>query len=60
MQIADAAGFQFVDLLDPFVSASSNTAYYTYDSHWNEAGHRLAADTVADYLREYPCAEKPS
>ena len=27
MQIADAAGFQFIDLLDPFVREASNTAY---------------------------------
>jgi hypothetical protein len=60
MQIADAAGFQFIDLLDPFVSDESNTAYYTYDSHWNETGHRLTADTVAEYIRGNPCTEKPS
>lgn len=60
MQIADAAGFQFIDLLDPFVSDASNTAYYTYDSHWNETGHRLASAVIADHIREYPCTEKPS
>ena len=60
MQIADAAGFQFIDLLDPFVREASNTAYYTYDSHWNETGHRLAAQTVAGYIRGKPCTEKPS
>lgn len=56
--IADAAGFQFIDLLDPFVENASDRTYYTYDSHWNETGHRLAAQTVAVYIEEHPCTAR--
>lgn len=60
-QIARDAGWQFIDLLPAFAqSVESAQTYYTYDSHWNAAGHALTAQTVASYLKENPCTGKPS
>jgi lysophospholipase L1-like esterase len=44
-----------LDLLPPFrsaVEAGQGPFYYTFeDMHWNAAGHRLAAEYVAEWLR---------
>lgn len=54
---AEAVGMQFIDLVPAFENAalSDAPAYYAYDSHWNERGHQIAGETVADYLRANPC-----
>ena len=26
--------------------------HFKYDAHWNETGHRLAANAVLEYLKE--------
>ena len=41
-------GFEFLDLY-PFFKAANKTLYFR-DSHWNEAGHRLAAEILAQHL----------
>lgn len=45
-------GWSFIDLLPSFEAAvrRGEMLYYTYDSHWNQAGHDLAADVVAAAL----------
>lgn len=45
-------GWQFIDLLPAFEEAASRgeMLYYTYDSHWNQAGHDLAAEVIAAAL----------
>jgi hypothetical protein len=34
---------------------SGDLLYYPYDSHWSARGHRVAAQAVADVLRNIPC-----
>lgn len=59
--IASDADWQFIDLLPEFVAAGARSVtYYTYDSHWNHAGHTLAAHTVSSYLEENPCTARQS
>jgi hypothetical protein len=29
---------------------AENRLYWTYDAHWTEAGHRLAAERIAEFL----------
>lgn len=42
-------GIPFIDLLPAFEEAGKTAALYTkYDSHWNEAGNKLAADIIAN------------
>ncbi|MBZ0304868.1 MAG: hypothetical protein K8I82_02250 [Anaerolineae bacterium] len=49
-------GYHFIDLTPIFEQqAAENPPYYfTYDTHWNQAGHELAGQAVADYLRTVP------
>lgn len=53
-------GVAFLDLTPAFEAAATKGAilYYTYDTHWNQAGHDLAGRTIAAYLntRPHPCA----
>ena len=35
-------------------NAAGELVYYPYDSHWNQAGHNLAAQTIADAMRNIP------
>jgi alginate O-acetyltransferase complex protein AlgJ len=44
-------GLNVADLLRP-MSAAGGELYYRTDTHWNERGARLAADTVAASLRQ--------
>jgi hypothetical protein len=52
--IADSAGFPVVDLTPALrdADAAGRGAYFTYDPHWTEVGHRIAAGEVARSLRE--------
>jgi alginate O-acetyltransferase complex protein AlgJ len=45
------AGLTVVDLLQP-MAALDGERYYRTDTHWNERGARLAADTIAGLLRQ--------
>jgi hypothetical protein len=55
-----ARGMSFLDLTPAFAAAAARgeVLYYTYDTHWNQAGHDLAGRTIAAYLstRPDPCA----
>jgi hypothetical protein len=46
--------WHFIDLLPAFEEAvgRGELLYYPYDTHWNQAGHALAAQVIADYLRQ--------
>jgi hypothetical protein len=51
--IADSLGIDVIDLLPPFRQWSADSGaplYLTWDGHWNDAGHRLAAQTVVRRL----------
>lgn len=57
-ETAETVGMQFIDLVPSFTEDAAQTsspAYYAYDSHWNERGHRIAGETIAAYLRANPC-----
>lgn len=54
--VASKPGWHFIDLLPAFEEAvgRGELLYYPYDTHWNQAGHDLAARVIADYLRSVP------
>jgi hypothetical protein len=48
----EAAGIPVLDLLPAFQRVGDTTTLYKpSDTHWNLAGNRLAAETIAPYLR---------
>lgn len=53
-----------VDLLPAFKAAAARgeMLYYEYDTHWSQAGHNLAGQTIATYLTQHPtpCTEATS
>ncbi len=53
-EIGAQQGFPVLDLTPGLQAAESpfRSAYFTYDGHWNEEGHRLAAEAVGGLLRE--------
>jgi SGNH hydrolase-like domain, acetyltransferase AlgX len=60
LQDLSQAGVETVDLLTPFLKACGDLAakkpllYQFEDTHWAEQGLRLAANTLAARVREYP------
>ena len=48
--LARVHGFDLVDLYAPFAAAAAERTLYFRDSHWNPAGHDLAAAALADSL----------
>jgi hypothetical protein len=48
--------WHFIDLLPLFEEhvALGELLYYPYDTHWNQAGHDLAAQAIADSLQQVP------
>lgn len=58
--VAEAEGWMFIDLLEPFQQeayerglAGEELLYYQYDGHWTQAGHQLASDIIADFMRDH-------
>lgn len=51
-------GLPMLDLTPMFEEAASNgeITYYTYDTHWNQRGHDLAGQAIADFLAAQPCS----
>ena len=54
--LAEEKGWHFIDLLEPFAErvAQGELLYYKYDTHWNQAGHTLAAGVIAESIRDVP------
>ncbi|MBC8098776.1 MAG: hypothetical protein H7Y11_04995, partial [Armatimonadetes bacterium] len=54
--VAQHPGWVLIDLTPTFEAAVGQGAllYYPYDSHWNQAGHDLAVQTIAAWLRAAP------
>lgn len=50
-QLADSAGIPFLDLDTVFSQQTRSQTLYYRDSHWNAAGHALAAAAVAARLQ---------
>lgn len=53
-EIVQELNLHFIDLVPVFQTNITEPAYYVYDSHWSEQGHRIAGEAVADYLNQYP------
>ncbi len=51
--VASKARWHFIDLLPALQErvGQGELLYYPYDSHWNQAGHDLAAQVIADAMR---------
>ncbi|MDQ7024322.1 MAG: SGNH/GDSL hydrolase family protein [Anaerolineae bacterium] len=51
--LAEEHGWYFIDLLEPFAlaAAQEQLLYYRYDGHWNQEGHNLAAQVIADFMQ---------
>lgn len=43
---------EYLDLLPTFATSSAQ-AYFTRDDHWNELGHELAAEAIADEITKF-------
>lgn len=54
--LAKRHNLPFVDLIPAFQEAAARgeVLYYTYDTHWTQAGHDLAGRTIAAYLKQNP------
>lgn len=55
-KLAAEHGWLFIDLLEPFKLhvAQGELLYYPFDTHWNQAGHTLAGQVIADFMRNTP------
>ena len=53
--LAEERGLPFFDLLPKFVSQGPlSETRFRYDGHWNEEGHRRAANGIFEFLVENP------
>ena len=48
--VAESAGFRVLSLLPAFQATDEFPLVFPNDPHWNAAGHRFVARTLADYL----------
>ena len=48
-----------VDLLRPLRAQASQRLYFPEDGHWTPAGHELAAELLADAIRDQRATDKP-
>jgi hypothetical protein len=55
--LAGELGLPFADLTPAFqqAAATGQILYYVYDTHWNQAGHDLAGQVLADFIASDPC-----
>ena len=51
-ELADSLGYETLNLQSVFDEHASNgeILYYTYDTHWNQAGQTLAGETIAEFV----------
>ncbi|MGB7341925.1 MAG: SGNH/GDSL hydrolase family protein [Phototrophicaceae bacterium] len=51
-ELADSLGYEAINLHTTFDERAANgeMLYYTYDTHWNQAGQTLAGETIADFV----------
>lgn len=53
IQFFQEQGIEYVDLLPPLIDAAGqNRLYFNQDDHWNENGHKVAADAITEKLVE--------
>lgn len=53
-ELANSLGYQTLNLQPVFDDHASDgeMLYYTYDTHWNQAGQTLAGETIAEFVLE--------
>lgn len=51
-ELAETIGYNTLNLHSAFDEHAGNgeMLYYTYDTHWNQAGQMLAGETIADFV----------
>ncbi|MDX8411396.1 MAG: GDSL-type esterase/lipase family protein [Mariprofundaceae bacterium] len=50
-RVATNVGMPILDLTNPFRLASNpRHLYFSHDEHWNERGHRLAAEKIGEFI----------
>lgn len=51
-ELAESLGYETLNLHPTFDEQAVNgeMLYYTYDTHWNQAGQTLAGETIADFV----------
>ena len=51
-ELATSLGYKTINLQTTFDqhAADGEMLYYTYDTHWNQAGQTLAGETIADFV----------
>jgi hypothetical protein len=56
-EVFQDAGLVFFDLTPVIADAAAQgqMLYYIYDTHWNQAGHDLVGQAIADFLATDPC-----
>jgi hypothetical protein len=56
--VAAEQGIPFFDATPALQAAAAEgqMVYYTYDTHWNQAGHDLVGTALAAYLETQPCS----
>ena len=54
--VVEELGIYFIDLTPILVEQvfAENLTYYRYDTHWNQAGHDLVGQAVAEFMRSHP------
>ena len=57
LEAAQEIGLQTIDVTPAFeqAAADGDMLYYSYDTHWNQAGHDIAAQHIADQLDNINC-----
>ncbi len=61
-EFGQRAGIPVLDLLPAFRARSDEQLYWSIDGHWNEGGHRLAAQTIHAWLDTHKgasCLSRP-
>jgi len=52
-RFARKEGVPFLNMTAAFQARSNGSLYFRYDPHWTAEGHRVAADTLLEFLREH-------
>lgn len=56
-ETAASLNLPFIDLTPVLAQAAANgeLTYYTYDTHWNQRGHELAGNAIAEFIKSGVC-----
>jgi len=57
--ILDRLGIVSLDMREQFAARGLERAHFKHDGHWSPDGHRVAAESLADFLAEHPDLMEP-